>query len=145
MKARYLRSCALAALVTAAATACTPRNAATADAPPSTAGGGPGVEVDARNRALWLVNGGREEVYFTAFERQFAALVNWVPCGPPVRCPGVPPGGRTRVAFDSIPGYQAGAREAIVFWWKLRPAPDGSVRPDSVRSRVVALGGAAAP
>jgi hypothetical protein len=131
--------CALLALAFAA---CAPPATRAAEQPagaPEDAG--LRVEVDAPGRALTLANGDTATLYYQLFERRFAALVNWAPCRPDIMtCPAVAPNGRTRIPFDSIRGYGPDARDAIVYWWRLRRLPDGSARPDSVRSRIVSLG-----
>ncbi len=131
----------IALALAAALAACTPASSGSRAEPPaeSRPGAGLQVEVDAPGRALVLANGDSAPVYFTVFEQGFAALVNWRPCATPDGCPSVPPAGRTRVAFDSIRGFDADAREVIVYWWKLREAAGGT-QPDSVRSRIVTIG-----
>jgi hypothetical protein len=128
----------------AALAACTAASSGGRAEPPaeSRPGAGLQVTVDAPGRALVLANGDTATIYFRAFEQRFATLVNWRPCAGPDGCPSVPPAGRTRVAFDSIRGYDSDAREVIVYWWKLRQAPEGT-RPDSVRSRIVPISPAA--
>ena len=82
-------------------------------------------------------------VYYTAMERETAALVDWAPCTDPARCSSVPPRGEVTIPYAAIYGYEPGDREAIVFYWELVPTtPDGDFRVENLRSQVVSLGGA---
>ncbi|HYH80538.1 MAG TPA: hypothetical protein VEX86_12100 [Longimicrobium sp.] len=110
------------------------------EAPRTAPGPGLQVEVDAPGRVLILSNGGTAAVYYTILERRFAARANWAACRVPGQCPSVPPAGRTPVAIDSIAGYDSDARDVIVYWWRLKNAANGTLRPDSVRSHIVPIG-----
>ncbi len=99
--------------------------------------GGLEVRVDTAGRALVLANRGTEGIYVQIFERRLAALADWVPCRDPSVCPPLPPGGGMRVAFDSIAGYQADARDVVVYWWTLNRAPGGTFQPDAMRSVII--------
>ena len=79
------------------------------------------LRVTSNGDALELRNRGPQPLYYFVVERQASALIDWAPCTVPATCASVPPGGRVRVPYASIAGYAAGAREAIVFWWRLEP------------------------
>ncbi|HEU4557990.1 MAG TPA: hypothetical protein VFS20_09080 [Longimicrobium sp.] len=78
-------------------------------------------------------------VYFNVVEREYTALADWIPCSNPAACDGIAPGERQSIAYDDIMGYEAGAKEAVVYWWSLVPAPGGGYSPDNIRSEVIRL------
>ena len=102
--------------------------------------GGPPFEARPQRSGLELVNRDTAPVLYMIFEHRVAMLVNWRPCGQRGICREVPPRDRLLVPYDSIMGYQADARELIVYWWQLRRAPgDSATRVDSVRSVSITL------
>lgn len=94
---------------------------------------------DARQGTVRLANLTRESVYYFVVERDFAALALFAPCANPITCPKVPARGNVEVDYDDVAGYQAGAKEAIVFHYRLVPAAGEGFRPDSVRALVIPL------
>ncbi len=88
---------------------------------------------------LELTNQSRAPVYVFTVERQAAAYTDWAPCTDPARCAAIKTGGTARVLYDEIVGYTAGAREAIGYWWHLVPDGQATLRPDSIRAKVVTL------
>ncbi len=100
-----------------------------------------GPHVDARLSSAGLVASNRtpSDVYFTAFEREIVALIEWAPCGEPASCrPRLAPGADTTIPYQSIYGWGPASREAVVYWWHLVPTGADAYRPDSIRAIVVA-------
>ena len=84
-------------------------------------------------QSLRLANKTAEPIYYFAVESDAAAIIDWVACTDPAQCKHVAPHGVSAIPYDQIAGYTPAARQAIVYWWHLRP--DGSLfRPDSIRS-----------
>ena len=83
--------------------------------------------------SLRLVNKTAESIYYFAVEAGAASLINWAPCTDPALCKQVPPHGVSDIPYDQIALYTPAARQAIVYWWHLRP-DGGSFRPDSIRA-----------
>jgi hypothetical protein len=89
---------------------------------------------------LRLVNSGAEALAFTVFERGYAALVLFAPCvDPGPTCVRLPAGQSLVVPFGQIGGYTPGAREAVVYTWRVVPNGAGGYRAEDFTSRVVAL------
>ena len=86
-----------------------------------------------------VANATDRTIYYTVFEREFAAVASLAPCTEPARCPSVAPAGEVTVPFSAIAGYTKDAREAIVYWWHLVPGADGRHSIDRLRSYIVKL------
>lgn len=97
------------------------------------------VEARGGLAALAITNSSDLPVYHFVVERQTAALIDWIACTDP-SCPNVAPHTRKLVPYDQIAGYEAGDREAIVYWWHLEPLATGGFQADSIRALVVRLG-----
>jgi hypothetical protein len=79
-------------------------------------------------------------VYYLAFERSILPLILWGPCTRPDQCRSVPPRGEVTIPFADIGGYEPGAREAVIFYWRLVPsAKPGEHVVVDMQSKVVAL------
>ncbi len=90
-----------------------------------------GVSVAATGSALRLTNQTQQPVFYAAFERGYLALILWAPCDDPEQCSRVEPGQTISIDYNSIGGYEPGAREAVVYWWHLIQKADGSFAPDN--------------
>jgi hypothetical protein len=97
------------------------------------------VNVVTGSSSLRIANSTGLPVYYFVVECQLAARINWAPCTDPSRCAAVAPNGEGSVPYDQISGYQAGASQAIVYWWHLEPSADGRFQADSIRAKVVPL------
>lgn len=85
-----------------------------------------GADVSARADAaagITVRNQTDRAIYYVAFERSYAARVQFAPCTDAPRCPSIAPGAEGTIPYSAIGGYKAGAREAIVYWWHLRTNP----------------------
>ncbi len=98
-----------------------------------------GLSVRSRPPFLDLTSRATGPIFFTALEREFLETALWGPCLDPEICPRLDAGGRTTLAYEEIDGYVPGKTEAVVYWWRLLPNPDGTFRADSVRALVVPL------
>ena len=78
-----------------------------------------------------------EPVFYFVAEREALASLDWVLCTNPA-CPAVAARGEVSIPYGRIAGYRSGAREVVVFHWRLRPLPGGYAA-DSVRALVVPL------
>jgi hypothetical protein len=92
--------------------------------------------VAAAGDTLVISNLSAEPIYYAVLEGEFSTRARWAPCVPPAQCPRVEAGQAARVPYSGITGYQKGAREAMIFWYRLQP---GGTRPGEVRSRSVPL------
>ncbi len=81
------------------------------------------VAVSTANSVLHLSNRGNVPIGFFPIESGTLALVDWVPCAGGPGCPVIRPGADTTVAYSHVAGYHTGAREGVVYWWALLPAP----------------------
>jgi hypothetical protein len=84
---------------------------------------------------LHLRNGSPTPVYYFVLERETAALVDWIPLVGP-ESPTIPARGEVALPYSAIFGYAAGAKEALVYWWRAVPDGAGGYRADSVRNLV---------
>jgi hypothetical protein len=89
--------------------------------------------------SLRLANTTNRSVFYTLIESETATRVDWAPCTDPSTCSSIAPHKQGAVPYTEIAGYEAGDREAIVYWWYLEPAPVGGYQPDSIRSTRVPL------
>ena len=90
-----------------------------------------GAEVSARAdgvSGIRLRNETNRPIYYVAFERSYAARVQFAPCTDAPRCPSIAPNSEGTIPYSAIGGYEAGAREAVVYWWHLRPNPEEGER-----------------
>lgn len=98
------------------------------------------VRIRRAPQALDITNLSSEPVYYFASERGALALLDWLACADPVTCKSVAPGATKRIPYVELASYSEGAREAVVFHWRLVPL---SVRPayapDSIRATIVKL------
>ena len=78
-------------------------------------------------------------IYYTAFEREYAARVMFAPCTDPALCPSIAPRGEAVIPFAMIGGYEPGKREAMVYWWHLAPANTEGRLVEEMHSEVVRL------
>lgn len=94
------------------------------------------------DRSLVLHSLATEPLYYFVVERETLALIDWVPCTDPSTCPSVPAGGSTIVTPDHIASWHEGAKEGVVYYWRLVPKDPhsgGGFAPDSIRHLVVRL------
>lgn len=94
--------------------------------------------IQTRPSSLLLTNRSDSSLYYFIVERESSALVDWIVCESP-SCPGVGPHSAKAIAYSQIVGYSDGEREAMLYWWRLVPAPAGGFRFDSIRAMVVGL------
>lgn len=86
-----------------------------------------------------LANNGEQPVYYVVLEKEFSARARWAPCVDASACARVDAGQQVRVPYAQITGYQAGAREALVYWYEMVSDGSGGQRPGEVHSRTVQL------
>jgi hypothetical protein len=96
------------------------------------------LTVDHTLDGLMLRNRIGEPVYWYAAERESLAYTEYVFCTG-AACASIAAHATERLDYDRIAGYHRGAREAVVFHFRLVPAPGGGVRADSIRGLVVRL------
>jgi hypothetical protein len=96
------------------------------------------LTVDRTLDGLMLRNRIGEPVYWYAAERESLAYTEYVFCTG-AACSSIVPHASERLDYDGILGYHRGAREAVVFHFRLVPAAGGGVRADSIRGLVVRL------
>ncbi len=92
------------------------------------------VAVSAADSAIHLSNRGSFSIGFFPVEAGESALILWAPCGPDIPgCLILRPGADTSISYSTVSGYYAGAKEALVYWWRLVPGPADGLVPDSIR------------
>jgi hypothetical protein len=106
--------------------------ACSSDPAGSTQGGLRAERVD--GAAVGVTNTGDQPVYYVIVNPE--ALASWRPCTSPSDCPAI--GGRqtVRIPYASIELYEAGSREAQLYWWKFARVQDGHVTVDEGRLRI---------
>ncbi len=97
------------------------------------------LQITPRSGSLHLANTTDRPVFYTLIESETATRVDWAPCANPFTCPSVAPHQQSAAPYVEIMGYEAGDREAIVYWWHLEPAPADGYQPDSIRAKRVRL------
>lgn len=99
---------------------------------------GPHVDARLTTAGLLASNHTAADIYFTAFEREIVALIEWVPCSDPATCrPRLTPAADTTIPYASIYGWGPASREVVCYWWHSVPNGAGGYRPDSIRGLVV--------
>jgi hypothetical protein len=89
---------------------------------------------------LRLTNTGSAPLAFAIMERTYAALADIAACADPgPACVRLPAGQTVSVPFTEISGYAAGAREVIVYTWRVVPNGTGGYRAADFGSLVVRL------
>ena len=98
------------------------------------------VSVQRVSEGIRLVNDGDLPIAYGAVEHEAFKhmLALWGPCPQLEQCT-VPPGGSVVIPYSKISMYEPGAREAVVYWWKLVPHGPGDDRLEESQSLVVAL------
>ncbi len=89
---------------------------------------------------LRLENHTDEPIAFTAFDRGYAARIQFAPClDTSPSCLRLPARTSIVVPYNDIGGYSPHTREVILYWWHLVPDPAGGYRADEIRATVVVL------
>lgn len=109
-----------------AAAACAPATAPSAAVPAAARG------------EIVLGNPTDRPLYFAVFEQGLSERVRFAPCTGGAECPSIAPGGTRRIAYAAMPGYHAGATQAVVYTWHASLVGDPP-QPEGLESRVVAL------
>ena len=88
--------------------------------------------------ALEITNVSATPVYYFAAEQGTLALIDWMLCVDPARCPSIAPNAAQRVAYSTITGYTDTAHAIVVFHWRLVPGNgESGYVADSLRSLMV--------
>jgi hypothetical protein len=84
--------------------------------------------------AVAVTNTSDQPVYYIIVNPE--ALASWRPCTSPADCPEI--GGRqtVRIPYAAIELYEAGSREAELYWWKFAAVEGGYVTVDEGRVRI---------
>lgn len=93
-----------------------------------------GVEALALADQVVLTNKTSSPVFYFLVGREASALVDWIACADPDRCPTIQPGSSISVQRSQING--GSEPEILVFWWHGVNTPAGP-RPDSVRRAIL--------
>jgi hypothetical protein len=93
-----------------------------------------GLRAEPEGTAVAVTNTTDQPVYYIIVNPE--ALASWRPCTAPGDCPEI--GGRqtVRIPFADIELYQAGSREAELYWWKFARVEGGHVTVDEGRLRI---------
>lgn len=93
-----------------------------------------GLRAEPVEGAVAVTNSGDQPVYYVIVNPD--ALASWRPCTSPADCPEI--GGRqtVRIPYASIELYEAGSREAELYWWKFARIEGGYVTVDEGRLRI---------
>jgi len=94
------------------------------------------ISIQSVKNGILIENKTSQTIYWTAFEREILAVIDWVPCIDPEQCDGVLPGKSQTILFEKIPGYSTG-KEVVVYWWNLEKQDDESHRVVNFQSAVV--------
>ena len=102
-----------------------------------TSPGAEGVGAEIRGEAMTVVNLRSHAIYYFAVDGSDAPLILWGPCTDPDQCPRVEPRGSRAIPLDEIGFWEPTSTVALLYWWHLVPAGDGTLAPDSIRTLVV--------
>jgi hypothetical protein len=80
-----------------------------------------------------MTNRSSAPIYVFVVESRTLAVIDWLPCADPVRCPGIPAGRDSIIPYSAIAGYEPDAEEAVLYWWHLIPGEGSGFKPDSIR------------
>lgn len=94
--------------------------------------------IRATGQELILTNDAAAPTFYLIVERETAALFDFATCVDVPVCPPVGSKAIVRVPYRDVIGYRPGRTEAIVYWWRSAPSPDGP-QVDSVRTTVMEL------
>lgn len=99
-------------------------------APPPPDPGATGVlHVSSIPGGVLLENTDSVTVYVAVYDARVLPFIEWAPCTDPATCDGIPPGGRrTETLGDDV------SDTVMIFWWRLVPAGEGRLTPDTVRA-----------
>lgn len=87
-----------------------------------------------KGAAVAVTNTTDQPVYYIIVNPE--AFASWRPCTSPADCPEI--GGRqtVRIPYSNIELYQAGSRQAELYWWKFASVEGGHVPVDEGRLRI---------
>jgi hypothetical protein len=107
----------------------------------STEPSGESLRMSVSAQRITLQNRTDRPIYYAAFERETAALIQWAPCDAPRKCltQVIAPGASVRFPYAELYGYRRGSTEAVVHWWHLVPEPPAGYRVDLLRTVVLRL------
>ena len=100
---------------------------------------GPVDVVTTNEQEVRIENGTSAAIYYFAIEANALMLANWGPCSNPATCPSVQSGQVHVLPFAEIALYTPTAEEAVLYWWHLKPAGNGTFAPDKIRSVRITL------
>lgn len=92
------------------------------------------VSVAAGSDGLSLLNQTERPVYFTAFERDLAARIQWAPCTSGSNCQVLVQGEHRVLPWASVTGYLPTKPTYLVYWWNTEVGPDGRARVANMQS-----------
>ena len=101
--------------------------------------GAHGVSAVPAGRSIRVSNRSQDPIFYTVLESGLATVANWTPCTKPDVCAGVQPGQEVAVPHTKIEGYNAASRGVIMYWWHLRPDPDGRLVAETIHAIPVQL------
>lgn len=96
-----------------------------------------GIQSDFTAAGLVVTNYRPETIYYFAAEQAILARIDWAPCFGGLPCPHLDPGKSATISYEQLMWGVDGSQAAVLYWWRMVPDEDGSLRPDSLRSRVV--------
>lgn len=88
---------------------------------------------------LVLTNRTDAPVFTQVLGSRTAPLALWGACVDAARCPTIAPGASRTVTVRLTAPDGGRETEALVYWWHAVRGPDGTLRPDSIRTEVVGL------
>ena len=92
--------------------------------------------IKSTSEGISVHNLSNKTLYYTAFERERLAYINWAPCTRPLDCDHVTPGAATVILYDSIYGYEPG-KEVVVFWWNLEKSDNSEYKAMNLTNAIV--------
>lgn len=84
--------------------------------------------------AVAVSNTSDQPVYYIIVNPE--ALASWRPCTSPADCPEIGRRQTVRIPYASIEMYEAGSREAKLYWWKFARVEGGHVTVDEGSLRI---------
>ena len=84
--------------------------------------------------AVAVTNTSDQPVYYRIVNPE--ALASWMPCTSPGDCPAIGDRQTVRIPYANIELYEAGSREAKLYWWKFARVEGGYVPVDEGSLRI---------
>jgi hypothetical protein len=77
---------------------------------------------------IQATNGTTRTIFYTAVEREAAALYDYYPCTDPTACAHISAGATVTVPWSQVVSFDPARHEYLLYWWQAPSASDESVQ-----------------